>query len=129
MWFFWNLLYSKTFWVECSRKDIFTPIGVHPFEKIGSKVEKIAIFSNNNFFFRSLIRDVCNITYLSYVPNITIFWFRSGVRFLRGSKLCFRLAVITKNMNFFYLFLFEWLLKENLILTPSGTLPRCEIKI
>ena len=41
MWFFWNLLYPKTFWVESLRKNIFTPIGVHPFEKIGSKVVKI----------------------------------------------------------------------------------------
>ena len=31
--------------MECRRKNIFTPIGVHPFEKIDFKVEIVAIFS------------------------------------------------------------------------------------
>ena len=34
------LLYPRNFWEGSLRKNIFTPIGVHPFEKIGFKVEK-----------------------------------------------------------------------------------------
>ena len=40
IWYFWNVLGPKRFYVEKMGKNIFNPIGMHPSETYGSNVEK-----------------------------------------------------------------------------------------
>ena len=68
-------------------KNIFTSIGVHPFEKIGSKVDKHAMLTPKKKDSSDLDLDiVCYIKEPSHVPNLHNFLIRKCGKVLEGVK-------------------------------------------
>ena len=100
------------------RENIFTPIGVHPFEKIDSKNEKNSHIDPLLKKFPALImRWFVTKWNPEIFPNAKIVWLPEVLRFWEGSKLNPKIMFWAKNMIFFCLFHFEFsLLKFHYIL-------------
>ena len=118
IWYFWNVLGPKRFYVEKLGNDIFTPIGAHTLEKFDAKVEKIAIFTPLPDFFPHhlliwFVED--NFSQMSWSVRKKLNWAADKV--YGDQKFGFHLVFRAKNMNFFVLFLFEFSLFQNPFLT------------
>ena len=73
--------------MEWLRNNIFTFIGAHPFEKIGSKVDKHAMLSPKKKDISANVIDiVCYIREPRHVLNLHNFLIRKCAKVLEGVK-------------------------------------------
>ena len=88
--------------MERLRNNIFTFIGVHPFEKMGSKVDKHAMLTPPKKDFSGGDIDIlCYIREPSHVLNLQNFLIRKCAKVLEGVKMGVK-RTIPCGTNFIY---------------------------